>query len=157
MPIRRIGRSTPTFNQCQRSAAVARRNDDLREWAWLEPAGTHSPAILGKFRRQKLAATEVLKPIVPGNQVNLSVAIDIERIDAFSVLQCGAFTGGPGKYFGRWPRIRVVRVGRNVRQEQFFRALVPKRQLWPAGPLEITEDLVVMLGGAAALDHAALP
>src|SRR5882672_7226655 len=74
------------FIQLQRAGAVAWRDDDLCVLAWFEVSRPDATANGAKWNGSELAATVVFEPRIPSKQVDATVAIHIERIDAFGVL-----------------------------------------------------------------------
>src|ERR1051325_8165693 len=134
MPGSRIRRRTVTLVNRHWSAAITRRNDNLRKLAGLEFRRFYASAILGKLCRQEFVATEMLEPVVTREQIDLAIAIHIKSRDPFCVFQRAAFACAAGKNFRCRPRSRAARVSGNFREQQFLRALVPECQLCFARP-----------------------
>ena len=151
-----ILRISVALEPLERPNPVARRDHDLRDLAGLEFSGGDAAAHLGHFDGLELRTTEVLEPIIPREQIDLAVAVDVEGGHAFGI-SGRAFAGFAGENFRGRPGLGVSGVGRDVGEEDGLGALVPKRQLGFACPLEVPENLVVVLRGAALLYYVPFP
>ena len=97
------------------------------------------------------AVARALEPAAAADQVDPAVAVDVGGRQALEA-------PGRGLEDGRQrPGAARARVGGDRRQQQPLGVLVPERELRPAVAVEVGEDLIVVLVGAAVLDHVAPP
>src|SRR5260370_14775680 len=100
----------------------------------------------------------MFKPNVARQQVWLPIGINIAHRHPLPVSKCGAACAHfARKNLDRRPRLSVSGVGRDFGEEDSLCALVPKRKLRFADPEQISEDLIMVLGGSASLDIVAFP
>ncbi len=149
-------RFTFAFVPFQRRDLIPGVDHDLRILrAFDESAGCNAAADVGDLDGPKMAAL-VLKPVVASQQVNPTVYIDVDRGQSLGVFPRTLARASRIDFF-QGPLLRLSWVRGNVGDEQLFRALVPEHELGPAGPFEVSEDLVMVLMGAALLDRVSFP
>src|SRR5262249_31771826 len=100
-----------------------------------------------------------LEPKIAGQQINLSIAIDVKRCHAFGIseLSFARSPGFPRKDFSQRPCISLAWLRWHLGEKNFLRTLIPKCQLRLAGAQKIAEHLVMMLGCPTFLNYVALP
>ncbi len=93
----------------------------------------------------------MLEPTTGADNVNLAVQINVGRRQAF------IFVIGSGENRRPGPFTSGFGITWNLKQKQLPGSLIPRGQLRPAVAIEVSEDLVMMLIGAAVLDQAPRP
>src|SRR5579859_113132 len=105
----RLGGVPCAFIHLQRASAVAGRDDDLCVLSWFEVSRPDATADGANWNGSELAVPFVFEPRIPSKQIDATVAIHIECIDAFGVL------GSIGRFFTSVPREDCFERPRRVR------------------------------------------
>src|SRR5438045_3956618 len=147
------------FIETQRTAAVARCDHHLGIPAGFELPTANSATDRADLRGLIFAVPQILEPRIPRQQVDLAIAIDIDRIYPLGVSRgaLAALAGLSGEDRLERPRPGIPRIVRNLGHEQRLDLLVPEQELRMAGSLEVGKDLIVVLFAAATFDYVPLP
>ena len=116
------------FINLQRTSAVAWRDDDLGVFTWFEVSRPDAAAYSANWNGSELAAALVFEPRIPSKQIEATVAIHIERINAFGIFGSiiVRLTSIPGEdCFERPLRVRPG-IRRNLGEVRRFRSLIPE-------------------------------
>ena len=146
--------SARPFVPVQRTVEITRHEHEFGAAAFHELASTRSCVshlgidhVGGEF-----AVASTMKPEAAADDVFRAVTIDVRFGQTFLTHLVRTFVDRLD-----WPEGIVAWLGGNLQTQQRLRALIPRDQLDFPVAVKITEDLIVVLHVAIALEHASLP
>ena len=115
-----------------------------------QPADGDPSAEVSELDRLERAALDVLEPVVAGQKIEAAIAVNIRGCDPLGIKPVLGLSPFRRRRTEVGHVLDFPRFWRDVGDQHLLGLLIPKCELRPAGPLEIAEDLIVMLMRAAA-------